>query len=64
MCGVIIVITTVAGTFGRVGSRRFPIEEDDHLLTVLRYVERNPVRAKLVRMAAETAVMAVEERKK
>ena len=26
--------------------KAFPIEEDDHLLTVLRYVERNPVRAK------------------
>ena len=31
--------------------KSFPIEEDDHLLTVLRYVERNPVRAKLVRLA-------------
>ena len=29
----------------------FPIEQDDHLLTVLRYVERNPVRARLVRRA-------------
>jgi putative transposase len=28
--------------------KAFPIEEDDHLLTVLRYVERNPVRAGLV----------------
>jgi putative transposase len=28
--------------------RAFPIQEDDHLLTVLRYVERNPVRAGLV----------------
>jgi putative transposase len=26
--------------------KAFPIQEDDHLLTVLRYVERNPVRAK------------------
>jgi len=25
--------------------KAFPIEEDDHLLTVLRYVERNPHRA-------------------
>jgi putative transposase len=31
--------------------RAFPIEDDDHLLTVLRYVERNPVRAKLARQA-------------
>lgn len=28
--------------------KSFPIEEDDHLLTVLRYVERNPLRAGLV----------------
>src|SRR5262249_7156443 len=28
--------------------RAFPIQEDDHLLTVVRYVERNPVRADLV----------------
>src|SRR5208282_2942358 len=31
--------------------RSFPIQEDDHLLTVLRYVERNPVRAGLVAAA-------------
>jgi putative transposase len=29
----------------------FPIQEDEHLLTVLRYVERNPLRAGLVRKA-------------
>ena len=28
--------------------KAFPIEDDDHLLTVLRYVERNPVRAKTI----------------
>ena len=28
--------------------RSFPIQEDDHLLAVLRYIERNPVRAGLV----------------
>src|SRR6266571_135456 len=28
--------------------KSFPIEEDDHLLTVLRYIERNPLRAGLV----------------
>jgi len=28
--------------------KSFPIEEDDHLLTVMRYVERNPVRAKTI----------------
>ena len=31
--------------------RSFPIQEDDHLLTVLRYIERNPVRAGLVQRA-------------
>ena len=32
--------------------KSFPIEEDDHLLTVLRYAERNPLRANLVVEAA------------
>ncbi len=42
------------GTSGHVWQGRFkafPIEQDEHLLTVLRYVERNPLRAKLVRRA-------------
>ncbi len=29
--------------------KAFPIEQDEHLLAVLRYVERNPLRANLVR---------------
>jgi putative transposase len=33
--------------------KSFPIETDRHLLTVMRYVERNPVRAKLVSSAAD-----------
>jgi putative transposase len=33
--------------------KSFPIQEDDHLWTVLRYVERNPLRANLVADAAE-----------
>jgi putative transposase len=33
--------------------KSFPIEADDHLLTVLRYVERNPLRAGLVRRAED-----------
>ena len=33
--------------------RAFPIQEDEHLLTVLRYVERNPVRANLVTRAEQ-----------
>jgi putative transposase len=42
-------------TIGRIWQGRFkafPIQQDDHLLTVLRYVERNPVRAGLVADAA------------
>ncbi len=31
--------------------KSFPVQEDEHLLTVCRYVERNPVRAGLVRRA-------------
>jgi putative transposase len=30
------------------GFKAFPIEADEHLVTVLRYVERNPLRAELV----------------
>ena len=33
--------------------KAFPIEEDDHLDAVLRYVERNPVRAKLCERAED-----------
>ncbi len=42
------------GTCGHVWQGRFkafPIAQDDHFLTVLRYVERNPRRAGLVRRA-------------
>ncbi len=31
--------------------KSFPIQEDDHLLTVLRYVECNPLRANMVQEA-------------
>ncbi|WP_406698302.1 hypothetical protein V5E97_05525 [Singulisphaera sp. Ch08] len=31
--------------------KAFPIQADDHLRTVLRYIERNPLRAKLVERA-------------
>jgi putative transposase len=33
--------------------KSFPIQQDDHLLTVLRYVLRNPVRAGLVEQAVQ-----------
>jgi putative transposase len=35
--------------------KAFPIQEDEHLLTVLRYVERNPFRAGLVPGVADWA---------
>ena len=44
------------GTSGRIWQGRFkafPIQQDGHLLSVLRYVERNPVRANLVASAAD-----------
>ncbi len=31
--------------------KAFPIQDDEHLITVLRYVERNPLRAELVARA-------------
>ena len=31
--------------------KAFPIQQDEHLLTAVRYVERNPVRAKICRLA-------------
>ena len=33
--------------------KSFPVESDDHLLTVARYVERNPLRANLVEHAVD-----------
>jgi putative transposase len=33
--------------------KSFPVETDSHLLAVLRYVERNPVRAKIVKSAQD-----------
>jgi len=44
----------INGTDGRIWQGRFkafPIEQDEHLLRVLRYVERNPLRANLVASA-------------
>jgi putative transposase len=33
--------------------KSFPVQEDEHLLTVLRYVERNPLRAGMVKRAQD-----------
>lgn len=44
------------GTVGHIWQGRFkafPIQHDAHLFSVLRYVERNPLRARLVRRAEE-----------
>ena len=44
------------GTDGRIWqgrTKQFPIQEDHHLLTVTRYVERNPLRAGLVNKAED-----------
>ena len=52
-------------TTGRIWQGRykaFPIQEDRHLLTVLRYVERNPVRAELVPRAADWRWSSARER--
>jgi putative transposase len=43
-------------------SHAFPIQEDDHLLTVLRYVERNPLRAQLVARAEQWPWSSLAER--
>lgn len=46
----------IKGTSGRIWQGRFkafPIQQDRHLLTVIRYVERNPLRANLVQSAAD-----------
>jgi len=43
-------------TVGRIWQGRFkaaPIQQDDHLAVVLRYVERNPLRARLVERAED-----------
>ncbi|MDH5670026.1 MAG: transposase [Nitrospira sp.] len=42
--------------------KAFPIQQDDHLLTVLRYIERNPVRAGLVPRAEEWVWSSLRER--
>ena len=44
----------IYGTVGRIWQGRYkapPIQQDHHLLCVIRYIERNPLRARLVRNA-------------
>jgi putative transposase len=42
--------------------KAFPIQEDEHLLTVLRYVERNPLRANLIRKAEQWSWSSLRQR--
>jgi putative transposase len=42
--------------------KAFPIQQDEHLLTVLRYVERNPLRAGLVERAEAWQWSSLRER--
>jgi putative transposase len=42
--------------------KAFPIQEDHHYLTVLRYIERNPLRAKLTRRAHTWAWSSLRQR--
>ena len=56
MCGAITGATAPTDMSGRAASRRSrssPIQKDAHFLTVRRYVERNPVRARLVERAED-----------
>jgi putative transposase len=45
--------TTGTGPLYQGRFKSFPVQQDEHLLTVLRYVERNPKRANLVKMAQQ-----------
>lgn len=42
--------------------KAFPIQQDGHLLTVLRYIERNPLRAKLATRAQDWLWSSLRER--
>jgi len=44
----LIVLTSGTGALDQGRFKSFPIQEDDHVLRVCRYVERNPLRAGLV----------------
>jgi len=66
------LLTTHASRYNRIYGRTghawqgrfkaFPIQQDDHLLTVLRYVERNPLRANLVGRAEDWPWSSLRER--
>ena len=50
------------GTLDQGRHRSCPVDQDDHLLTVLRYIERNPVRAGLTASAVDWPWSSVRER--
>jgi len=53
------------GVLGHLFQERFhsfPIQCDEHLLAVARYIERNPVRAKIVRLASDYAWSSAQYR--
>ncbi len=45
--------TKAAGTSGRGQFKAFPVQSDEHYLRVLRYVERNPLRANMVQRSQD-----------
>src|SRR5947199_6709818 len=48
-----MLITTSTGPLYQGRFKSFPIQRDEHLLTAMRYVERNPLRANLVERAEQ-----------
>jgi putative transposase len=44
--------------------KAFPIQQDEHLLTVLRYIERNPLRAGLVARAEDWLWSSLREQER
>ena len=54
--------TTGTGPLYQGRFKSFPIQEDDHLLTVMRYIERNPLRAGLVDQAEQWRWSSLRER--
>ena len=45
--------TSAEHTFTKAAFKSFPVQDDEHFLTVCRYVERNPLKANLVNRAEE-----------
>ncbi len=54
--------TTGSGHLYQGRFKAFPVQDDDHMYTVLRYVERNPLRANLVKRAEKWRWSSLHER--